>query len=217
MLAIREAHTRVLHNGVKETLTEVRAKYWVVKARMSIKSVISKCNLCHRYGGLAFKAPPPPPLPSFRVTELPPFSYTGVDYAGPLYVRPDYPAQPRCEKKVWICLYTCCITRAVHIDIVSDLSTPSFIRCLKRFISRRGMPYRMISDNGSTFKSAARVLQKIVADNTVSQYLGSRKIKWSFNIEKAPWWGGIFERMIGLTKNVSGRSSGVLNFHLMSY
>ena len=212
LLAIREAHTRVLHNGVKETLTELRAKYWVVKARMSIKSVISKCNLCRRYGGLAFKAPPPPPLPSFRVTELLPFSYTGVDYAGPLYVRPDYPAQPRCEQKVWICLYTCCITRAVHIDIVSDLSTPSFIRCLKRFISRRGMPYRMISDNGSTFKSAARVLQKIVADNTVSQYLGSRKIKWSFNIEKAPWWGGIFERMIGLTKKCLRKIIGRAKF-----
>ena len=91
----------------------------------------------------------------------------------------------------------------MHIDVVSDLSTPSFIRCLKRFISRRGMPYRMISDNGSTFKSAARVLHKIMADNTVSQYLSSRKIEWSFNIEKAPWWGGIFERMIGLTKKMS--------------
>lgn len=153
-----------------------------------------------------------PPLPSFRVTELPPFSYTGVDYAGPLYVRPDYPAQSRCEQKVWICLYTCCITRAVHIDIVSDLSTPSFIRCLKCFISRRGMPYRMISDNGSTFKSAARVLHKIMADNTVSQYLSSRKIEWSFNIEKAPWWGGIFERMIGLTKKCLRKIIGRAKF-----
>ena len=218
LLAIREAHTRVLHNGVKETLTELRAKYWVVKARMSIKSVISKCNLRCRYGSLAFKAPPPPPLPSFRVTELPPFSYTGVDYAGPLYVRPDYPAKSRCEQKVWICLYTRCITRAVHIDIVSDLSTPSFIRCLKRFISWRGMPYRMISDNGSTLNQQLEYYRRswpIIQYR--STWVVERSSGHSIIIEKAPWWGGIFERMIGLTKNVSGRSSGVLNFHLMSY
>ena len=70
----------------------------------------------------------------------------------------------------------------------------------------------MISDNGSTFKSAARVLQKVVADNTVSQYLGGRKIKWSFNIEKAPWWGGIFERMIGLTKKCLRKIIGRAKF-----
>uniref|UniRef100_A0A1X7UWM1 Integrase zinc-binding domain-containing protein n=1 Tax=Amphimedon queenslandica TaxID=400682 RepID=A0A1X7UWM1_AMPQE len=91
----------VFQNGVKETLTELRAKYWVVKARLSVKTVISSCNLCRWYGGLADKAPPPPPLPSFRVTKHPPFSYTGVDYAGPLYVKPDYPAQARCEQKVF--------------------------------------------------------------------------------------------------------------------
>ena len=102
------------------------------------------------------------------------------------------------EQKLCIYLYKCCITRAVHIDIVLDLSTPFLTRCLKRFISRRGMPYRMSSDNGSTFKSADRVLQKIMTDNTVLQYSGSRKIEWSFNIEKALWWGGIFENMIGL-------------------
>uniref|UniRef100_A0A1X7UVR5 Integrase catalytic domain-containing protein n=1 Tax=Amphimedon queenslandica TaxID=400682 RepID=A0A1X7UVR5_AMPQE len=59
---------------------------------------------------------------------------------------------------------------------------------LKRFISRRRLPLRMISDNGSTFKAAARVLQKIVTDDSVSEYLTGMKIEWSFSIEKALWW-----------------------------
>ena len=205
LLVIKDAHKRILHNGVKETLNEVGTKYWVVKGRISVKRVIAKCNLCRRYGGLSYRTPPPP-LPSFRVTENPPFSYTGVDYAGPLYVRPDH---SRFEQKVWICLYTCCITRAVHIDIVSNLSTPCFIRSLKRFISRRGLPYRMISDNGTTFKAAAKVLRKIM---TVQEYLSGRRIKWTFNLEKAPWWGGIFERMIGLTKKCLRKIIGRAKF-----
>jgi hypothetical protein len=212
LLCIKEAHQRVCHNGVKETLTELRTKYWVAKGRMSVQNVISKCNLCRRYGGLTYRVPPPPPLPSFRVTELPPFSYTGVDYAGPLHVKPDYPAHALCEQKVWICLYTCCITRAVHIDIVSNLSTPSFIRSLKRFISRRGLPHRMISDNGTTFKSAAKELQRVVNDKEVKKYLSDSRVVWTFNIEKAPWWGGIFERMIGLTKKCLRKIIGRAKF-----
>ena len=106
LLVIKQAHSRVLHNGVKETLTELRAKYWVVKGRSLVKRIISKCVICRRHEGLPYKAPPPPPFPSFRVTEWPPFTFTGVDYAGPLSVRPDHPIHARCDQKVWVCVYT---------------------------------------------------------------------------------------------------------------
>ena len=107
-LVIQRAHQRILHNGLKETLTEVRAKYWVIKGRAVVKRVISKCCICRRFEGPPYKGPPPPPLPSFRVTEQPPFTVTGVDYAGPLFVKPDLPVHAKCDQKVWICLYTCC-------------------------------------------------------------------------------------------------------------
>ena len=209
-LVIRQAHNRVGHNGTKETLTEVRSKYWILRGRTLIKGFIAKCNICRRFEGAAYKAPPPPPLPSFRVTEHPPFTYTGVDYAGPLMVRPDHPVKALCTQKVWICLYTCCVTRAVHIDLVPNLTCQSFLRSFKRFTSRRGLPHKMISDNGTTFKSAAKLIKKIVKNDAVSEYLSGLKISWTFNIERAPWWGGVFERMIGLTKRclrkVVGRS-----------
>ena len=127
LLAIQQAHSRVCHNGTKETLTELRAKYWVVKGRSLVKQIIFTCHVCRRYEGLPYKAPPPPPLPSFRVTKQPPFTFTGVDYAGPLLVRPDHPMCAPCEQKVWLCVYTCYVTRAVHIDIVTNLSCHSFI------------------------------------------------------------------------------------------
>ena len=199
-MIVKQAHCRVFHNGAKETLTEVRSKYWIVKGRSFIKKVISKCVVCQRHEGLAYKAPPPSPLPSFRVNKHHPFTYTGVDYAGPLHVRPDHPLGAKSDQKVWVCLYTCCTTRAIHVDVVPNLSCSSFIRSFRRFTARRGTPHRMISDYGSTFTSAAKAIRSIVTDKTVSEYMLGRSVEWCFNVEKAPWWGGIFERMIGLTK-----------------
>ena len=81
-LIVKQAHERVCHNGVKETLAETRAKYWLPSGRSFTKKIIHKCVICRRFEGLPFKAPQPPPLPECRVKEAPAFSYTGVDFAG---------------------------------------------------------------------------------------------------------------------------------------
>lgn len=95
-----------------------------------------------------------------------------------------------------MCLFTCCASRAVHLDVVIDITSRSFIRCFKRFISRRGLPARVVSDNGSTFKASARTLQEIFANQEVKRFLSNYSINWIFNVERAPWWGGFFERLI---------------------
>lgn len=78
-------------------------------------------------------APPPPPLPELRVKEEPPFTYVGFDFARPLYVkRLNSPQQ-----KVWTCLYTCCVARAIHLDLVPDLTANAFLRSFRRFTARR--------------------------------------------------------------------------------
>ena len=128
-----------------------------------------------------------------------------MDYAGPLLVRPDHPMHAPCEQKVWLCVYTCYITRAVHIDIVTNLSCQSFIRSFKRFTARGGLPHKMISDNASTFK-------QVITDPAVSKYLSGLKMEWCHNLEKAPWWGGAFERIIGMTKRCLRKIVGRAKF-----
>ena len=182
-LIVREAHERVRHNGVKETLTELRARYWIVKGRSLVRSIIHHCVVCKRFEGPAYQAPQPPPLPVFRVKEEPAFSFTGVDFAGPFYIRSTESA----GSKVWLCLFTCCVTRAVHLDIVSDLHTTTFIRCLKRFAARRGLPHRFISDNGKTFQAAAKAITTLLGHKDVQEYLSNRNVEWTFNLEKSPW------------------------------
>ena len=115
-------------------------------------------------------------------------------------------------QKVWISLFTCYVTRAVHLDVVPDQSTQSFIRCLKRFSARRGLPAKFISDNGKTFKAAAKYLKTIFRDEKVQEYLTSLKTDWIFNVERAPWWGGAFERMVKSTKRCLRKLIGKAQF-----
>lgn len=148
-----------------------------------------------------------PSLPAFRVTESPPFAYVGVDYAGPLYTR-------NSECKTGICLFTCCATRAIHVDLVPDSSANSFIHCLRHFTSRRGVPRKIISDNSKTFVSSSKMLTDLSNHPEVETFLADQRVIWSFNLEKAPWWGGFFERLIGMTKRCLKKVIGTSQTHL---
>lgn len=122
------------------------------------------------------------------------------------------------KPKVWLCLYTCCSTRAVHLELVPDLNTLTFIRCFKRFSARRGIPSTVVSDNGKTFTAASRVISDLFKDPSVEEHFSGNQVKWIFNLERSPWWGGFFERMIRSAKRCLkkciGRAS--LNFDELS-
>ena len=116
-LTIQQSHEHVFHNRVRETLSEVRRRYWIPKARNLAKQVIHHCFLCKKFEGAPYQAPLPPPLPTFRVKEDPGFTYTGVDFTSLLNVRcGETPAA-----KVWICLFTCLVTRTIHLDVVHTI------------------------------------------------------------------------------------------------
>ena len=172
-LIVEDSHKRVMHSGVKSNLTELRARFWIVQGRQFVRKLLYKCVICRKLEGRPYQAPPPPS----------PFTYTGVDFVKPLYVKNHSGTQ----QKVWICLYTCCVTRAIHLDLVPSLTASSFMRSLRRFSSRRSTPLLlMVSDNGKTFKSAAREITKLMNDPGVKQYFANARMKWTFNLEKAP-------------------------------
>ena len=112
------------------------------------------------------------------------------------------------NSKVWICLYTCCVVRAVHLDLVPDMTAEAFIRSFKCFTARKGFPQQLISDNGKTFKSAARTIRAVLNHPTVQQHFTKIGLEWSFNVEKAPWTGGIFERMVRSAKRCLKKTIG---------
>ena len=78
------------------------------------------------------------------------------------------------------------MVRAVHLDLVPDMSAQTFIRSFKRFVARRGLPNQMISDNGKTFEGAAKVIHAILSRQEVQRYFSGLGVKWVFNVPKAP-------------------------------
>ena len=148
-LLVKYCHELVLHNGLKETLNELRTKFWIPKARNYIRKILFKCLLCKRHEGQQFTYPSPPYLPRSRLSDAYPFTYTGLDYAGPLYVKSIYGRSDM--YKAWIFLFTCASTRGLFLDLVPDCTSASCIRGLRRFFSKRGIPQQIISDNGSQF------------------------------------------------------------------
>ena len=104
--------------------------------------------------GKPYKTPDPPPLPKTRVGSARPFAVTEVDFTGTHYVK-----EPVGEHKAYICLFTCASTRAIHLEIVTDLSTETFLLAFRRFASRRSLPSIILSDNASTYLAAAEELK----------------------------------------------------------
>ena len=102
--------------------------------------------------------------------------------------------------KSYIALFTCCVTRAVTLELVKDLTASTFVRCLRRFAARRGTPSLIISDNAKTFKASEKLLRRLHDKQEVREHLESNRIDWKFNLERAPWWGGFFECLIGTAK-----------------
>ena len=103
------------------------------------------------------------------------------------------------EQKVYKCLFTCANTRAVHLEVVTNLSE-NFIQAFRRFVSRKSLPQLMISDNASTYQSAAKELEKLFNSTILSERLSRQGTMWQFIPKTAPWYGGFWERLIGLTK-----------------
>jgi len=153
--------------------------------------------------GKPYKAPDPPPLPKIHVTESPPFTVMRVDFTGALYVK-----EGAEERKVYICLFTCAATRAMHLEIVSDLTAETFLLALRHFASRKSLPHTMIADNASTFLAAAENLQRLFESETLREALERQNITWHFIPKCAPWYRGFWECMIGLTKQAVKKTLG---------
>ena len=173
-------------------MTKVKQRCWIPRLRKLAKRVVRKCHGCKRFQTLAFADPPPGNLPQERTLGSTPFQVVGVDYAGPI----KYRKKSSQEGKAYVALYSCSLTRAVYLDLLPNQTLEEFLHSLKRFVARRGRPKKIFSENGKTFVAAAKWLRKIMHSEKINNWLA----KNDFNLSRAPWWGGQFERLLGLMK-----------------
>ena len=215
-LVAMDAHCKVLHSGTSQTLARLWQEYWIPHGRTVIKKLIKDCKMCRRVEGTPFTMPRMPSLPTERVARSQPFEYTGVDYFGPMFVK-DFSLvndqlKEQYKRKVWVCLFTCFMVRTIHLKLVEDMSTEEFLLCLHRFIARHGPPRMILSDNAQQFKTSKAVLEKawrnVLTNETLNEFTSNQGIRWRFIVELAPWMGGFYERLVGLTKRALRKTIG---------
>ncbi|UYV64960.1 hypothetical protein LAZ67_3002566 [Cordylochernes scorpioides] len=192
----------ILRVGGRLKLSSLRT-YWIINGRSFVKQILKNCVQC-------FKVNARPntqlmgELPSSRTTYIRAFARTGVDLAGPILTKPRLP-RSRVKLKSYIALFVCFATKAIHLELVSDLSTGSFIAALRRFTSRRGTPSDIYSDNGTNFKGAAKFLNEqyaLLHASEIQDYITYSEINWHFMPPHAPHFGGIWESNIKSVKMI---------------
>ena len=122
-LIILEAHRKVAHAGINATLTEIRSRYWICRGRQIVKRLLRNCVVCKREYKKPLIGPPPPKLPSFRLSQTYPFENTGLDYAGPLFVKPIFDNPYNKTYKIYIILFTYATTRNIHLELTPSMDT----------------------------------------------------------------------------------------------
>ena len=201
-LIVRYYHEILGHAGREHVLSFIRQHFWIIQARSLVRHVLRRCIDCRKRNEVPMTQLMAD-LPKERLTPYDrPFTYTGVDFFGPFYVK-----RGRSSEKVYGCLFTCLTSRAVHIEDVSSLESDAFIQALRRFISNRGCPKEIWSDNGTNFVGADKEIR-----NSIRQWnqddLNKQLIKdgincslcpmfqWKFQPPTASHMNGVWERLI---------------------
>ncbi|KAK7603897.1 hypothetical protein V9T40_004170 [Parthenolecanium corni] len=190
-LIIRDLHTKYFHANFSLLLNFVRSKWWIVGGmNKAVKSVVRQCVYCSRLGAQV-RHQIMADLPAARVQVSRPFSHTGVDYAGPLSIKCTNHRSTKFNK-VYLAFFVCFATKAVHIEVVGDLTTEAFTFTFDRFISRRGLPIVMSSDNATNFTGFANVL----TNDQLANYATSQNFTWKFIPARSPHVGGLWEAAV---------------------
>ncbi|XP_039303429.1 uncharacterized protein LOC120357331 [Solenopsis invicta] len=214
-LIIEHEHVRNLDVGTQAIMASVRQRYWPLAIRLTTRKIIQNCITC-------FKAKPRQSeaimgsLPASRVTGYRPFFRCGI--AGPVILRERKRRNSR-NHKAYIAIFVCSTTKAVHIELVSDLTTEAFLGAFRRFISRRGRPAHMFSDNGTTFVGAQNRLSEFYKiynerqiQSDIKRFLYDQEISWNFIPPNTPHFGGLWEAAVKSAKFHMARIIG--NAHL---
>ena len=218
-------HNTLGHAGREHVLSAIRERYWIPRARSFIRQMLQKCISCRKRNAPVMQQMMGD-LPRERLTPyLPPFTYTGVDYFGPFYVK-----RGRSCVKVYGCIFVCLNSRAIHIEDSSSLETDTFIQALRRFISVRGCPKEIWSDNGTNFTGAEKELRISIQnlnEETIKKELHSREVewyvcpmpKWRFQPPTASHMSGVWERLIRSVRKtmtaILGNPSSALGYETL--
>ncbi|XP_025264963.1 uncharacterized protein LOC112638119 [Camponotus floridanus] len=205
-LIILREHERNAHAGLQATMAAIRQRFWPLSLRSVTRKILQNCVTCFKNKPTISEAIMGA-LPAGRITVSRPFHHCGIDYAGPLLIREGKRRNARISK-AYVAVFVCFATKAIHIELVSDLTSEAFIAALKRFVSRRGKPAVIYSDNGTNFVGAQKQLHEFYeslgrdsAQTDINNFLRDQKTTWNFIPPNAPHFGGLWEAAVKSAKH----------------
>ncbi|GFY01958.1 integrase catalytic domain-containing protein [Trichonephila clavipes] len=199
-LVIQYFHHINLHSGPQLTLCCIRQKFWIPSGRGVVGRLLSKCQTCFRFkvkSGEQLTGN----LPANRLSAGRAFLNVGIDFGGPFITKPNV-SRSKVKLKSYLALFISMATKAVHLEVVSDLSADAFLAAFRSFISRRGKPTNMFSDNATNFKGASSYLKeqlKLIKSVEVQNFVTQESITWHFIPPTAAHIGGLWEAGIKST------------------
>ncbi|XP_055528038.1 uncharacterized protein LOC129720575 [Wyeomyia smithii] len=212
LLIAQHYHHQMFHAGGRLLLSAIREEFWPLQGRKLAHNTVRRCFRCTRLDPVPAQQQIGQ-LPAHRLIPSRPFSVTGVDYAGPFYLKPIH--KRAAPAKAYLCLFICFATKAVHLELVSDLSTPGFLLALRRFIARRGRPAHIHSGNGKNFEGAKNDLNELFAmlrkseeNEKIASTCAAEGITWHLTPPKAPHFGGLWEAAVKVAKKHLHRQLG---------
>ena len=204
-LIARHCHEVVKHQGRHFTEGQIRSEgYWIIGGKRLVSSIIFNCVPCRKLRG-RFEYQRMADLPADRLEIAPPFTYVGVDVFGPWSVVTRRTRGGQAHSKRWAVLFTCLGIRAIHIEVIEDMSSSAFINALRRFVAIRGKVKQFRSDRGTNFvgaKADLRIDTVNIEDEGVQKVLFNSGSVWIFNPPHSSHMGGAWERMIGVTRRI---------------
>lgn len=208
-LIIRHFHHKSAHQGRRSTLGQLRLNgFWIVGANSAVSTAIKDCVTCRELRG-KLEEQQMASLPAKRSEESPPFTYVGCDIFGPFIVK-----ERRSELKRYGAIFTCMASKAIHIELVDDMTTDGFINALRCVIAIRGHIRQLHTDRGTNFIGAANELHKLfhpkLGDSKITSFAAKNEIEFVTNVPYASHMGGIWERQIRSIRTVL---SGLLKTH----
>lgn len=192
----QDAHIRTSHGGEKQCQQYLRRRFWILGIIKGIRRAKNRCVRCtteRQETANQMMAD----LPTSRVQVTAPFTHTGVDYAGPIQLKTE---DGLSTTKGYIAIFVCMTYKAIHLELVSNLTSEAFLAALDRFVNIRGGNVRhMYSDNGTNFVGAARLLREALeywTSEEMHQHLALQGIDWHLNPPRAPHHGGLWEAAV---------------------
>ena len=219
-LILRHYHEKIAHQGRHLTHGCLRDHgYHIINGKRVISTMIRNCTVCRKLRSTTSNQLMSD-LPADRLEEAPPFTNTGLDVFGPYIVHDGVNTRSRtASKKVWVVIFTCLVTRAIHLELLHGLDTSSFRNALSRFISLRGVCSVLRSDNGTNFIATKRQLDsscQIDVEDIKNDLLTNHRCDWKLNPPRASHCGGAWERKIGCVKRVLDHSLSLLKLRSLS-